>query len=69
MYKNETTEMITWIVGCVCAAAVAITIVLSIYYGTTSGSVRYYATMNECIQARGTWVPSNNTASCIINKE
>ena len=69
MHKNEIMEMVTWTVGCVCVAAVLITIVLSIYYGTTNSSVRYHASMSECIQARGTWVPSINTGSCVINNQ
>ena len=62
-------DAITFTVACVCTAAVAISIVLSIYYGTTNSSQRYYAAMNECINARGSWVPVGNSGSCIMNRQ
>ena len=67
---NSKDEVIKFVSGCVCAALVAIAIVAAIYYGANNGSIRYHAAMNECIQARGTWVPAvGNSGSCVINKQ
>lgn len=66
---NSKNEVIMFVSGCVCAAAVVIAIVAAFYNGANNSSLRYHAAMNECIQARGTWVPSmGNSGSCIINK-
>lgn len=67
---NSKNDMITFIVGCVCLAAVLISVVAALYFGATNSSILYHNAMNECIQARGTWVPAiGNTGSCVINKQ
>lgn len=66
---NSKNDMITCIVGCVCVAAIVISIVAAFYFGVMNSGIRYHATMNECIQARGTWVPTGTTGACVINKQ
>ena len=74
-HKSET---ITFCAACFSAAAVVVAIILSIYFSSVhsnqlyyASSVHsnqlYYATMQQCIEARGTWVPSNNTGACVIS--
>ena len=63
-YKSET---VTFCAACFSAAAVVIAIILCIYFGTAYSNQLYYAIMQQCIEARGTWVPSINTGACIIN--
>ena len=67
---NSKNEVTTFVSACVCAALCVIAIVAAIYYGTNNSSLRYHASMAECIQARGSWVPAvGNTGSCVINKQ
>lgn len=54
-------------IGCISAAAVVICIVISIYYGMSNNNRRYHAAMQQCIEARGTWVPTTGTGACVIN--
>ena len=63
-YKSE---IITFCVGCFTAAAVVNAIMLCIYFGTAHSNQLYYATMQQCIEVRGTWVPSINTGACVMN--
>ena len=63
-HKSET---ITFCVACFSAAAVVVAIMLCIYFTTANSNQLYYATMQQCIEARGTWVPSINTGACVMN--
>lgn len=63
-YKSET---ITFCAACFSATAVVVAIILSIYFGSVHSNQLYYATMQQCIEARGTWVPSINTGACVIS--
>lgn len=63
-HKSET---ITFSVACFSAAAVVVAIMLCIYFTTANSNQLYYATMQQCIEARGTWVPSINTGACVMN--
>ena len=63
----EKSETITFSVACFSAAAVVIAIVVSIYFGTVHSNQLYYAAMQQCIEAHGTWVPSINSGACVIN--
>ena len=63
-YKSET---VTFCAGCFSVAAVVIAVILCVYFGTAHSNQLYYATMQQCIEARGTWVPSINTGACVIN--
>lgn len=60
-------EAITFSVGCFSIVAVIIAIVIGIYFGTAHSNQLYYATMQQCIEARGTWVPSINSGACVMN--
>ena len=63
-HKSET---LTFCAACFSAAAVVVAIILSIYFSSVHSNQLYYATMQQCIEARGTWVPSNNTGACVIS--
>jgi len=66
---NSNNDTITFVVGCVCLAAVIISIVAAFYFGATNSNIRYHNAMNECIQARGTWVPTGASGTCVINRQ
>lgn len=67
MSDTHKCDAITFCAACFSAAAVVIAIILCIYFGTANSNQLYYATMQQCIEARGTWVPSINTGACVIN--
>lgn len=62
-YKSET---ITFCAACFSVAAVVATLIVSIYFGTKHNNQAYYSVMQQCIEARGTWVPSVSSGACII---
>lgn len=53
-------------IGCISAAAVVICIVSAIYYGMSNNNRQYHAAMQQCIEARGTWVPTQSSGACIM---
>lgn len=67
MSTLDKSEMITFSVGCISAAAVVISVVAAIYYGISNSSRQYHTAMQQCIEARGTWVPTTGTGACVIN--
>jgi hypothetical protein len=47
------------------------TIIVSIFFicitiGTMNGNRHYYASMNKCIEAGGTWIPNKNVGICLV---
>lgn len=67
----EKSETITFSVACFSIAAVVIAIIASIYFGIMHSNQLYYATMQQCIEAHGTWIPNHGSGSgaCVINNQ
>ena len=69
MTSFEKSETITFSVACFSIAAVVIAIIASIYFGTVHSNQLYYATMQQCIEAQGTWIPNRGSGACVINNQ
>ena len=50
----------------VCGAIVLSVLFVCITIGTIDSNKHYYASMNKCIEAEGTWIPNKNVGICLV---
>jgi hypothetical protein len=56
-----------WFIGWTCATTMVLGIVTVIYLGSTDNNQRYYASMDKCTAAGGSFIPqSRGDAICIM---
>lgn len=56
-----------WFIGCTTAVVIVLGIVAAIYFGATDANQKYYASMDKCIAATGTFIPMRGgEAVCIM---
>ena len=56
-----------WFIGCTTAAVITLGIVSMIYFGVQSTNEKYYASMDKCIVAGGSFIPtSQGNAICMM---
>jgi hypothetical protein len=56
-----------WFIGWTCATTIVLGIVTMIYFGVQSSNEKYYASMDKCTNAGGTFIPqSQGNAICLI---
>jgi hypothetical protein len=56
-----------WFIGWTCATTIVLGIVTMIYFGVQSSNEKYYASMDKCTSAGGTFIPqSQGNAICLI---
>ena len=56
-----------WFIGWTCATTMVLGIVTVIYLGSTDINQRYYASMDKCTTAGGSFIPqSRGDAICIM---
>lgn len=60
---NETITM-TAIIGLVFLGIIGL-----ITYGVQTSNEKYYAAMNQCVSANGTWIPTQNSGACIMKEQ
>lgn len=62
LLREHGTEVLFFI----CGAIVLSTLIIGATIGTMNGNRHYYASMNKCIDAGGTWIPNNNSGICLV---
>ena len=56
-----------WFIGWTCATTVVISLITMIYFGTTDNYQRYYASMDKCTAAGGSFIPQGRgDAICLM---
>ena len=56
-----------WFIGWTGATVTVLGIVTAIYFGTTEANQKYYASMDKCTAAGGSFIPtSQGNAICIM---
>ena len=56
-----------WFIGWTCATTIVLGVVTMIYFGVQSSNEKYYASMDKCTNAGGTFIPqSQGYAICLI---
>ena len=54
-------------IGCTTAAVIVLGVVSMIYFGVQDTNAKYYASMDKCIAAGGTFIPqSQGNAICMM---
>ena len=64
--KELLQEQGTEILFFICGAIVLSVLIIGTTIGTMNGNRHYYASMNKCIDAGGTWIPNNNSGICLV---
>jgi hypothetical protein len=60
--QNHGTEFLFSICGTFAASVLFVCITIS----TMDSNKNYYASMNKCIEAEGTWIPNRNVGICLV---
>ena len=60
--QDHGTEVLFFICGTIIASVFFICITI----GTMDSNKYYYASMNKCIEAEGTWIPNKNVGICLV---
>jgi hypothetical protein len=56
-----------WFIGWTCATVTILGIVTAIYFGVQDTNAKYYASMDKCTAAGGSFIPtSQGNAICIM---
>jgi hypothetical protein len=56
-----------WFIGCTTFMVVVLGIVTAIYFGVQNTSEKYYASMDKCTAAGGSFIPLRNSdAICLM---
>jgi len=56
-----------WFIGCITAAVIILGVVLAILAGVTNSNEKYYASMDKCTTAGGSFIPqSQGNALCLM---
>ena len=56
-----------WFIGWTCATIIILGLLTAIYFGTVDTSQRYYASMDKCTAAGGSFIPIRGSeAICIM---
>lgn len=56
-----------WFIGWTCATVIILGLLTAIYYGTADTNQRYYASMDKCIAAGGSFIPIRGSeAICLM---
>lgn len=59
-----------WFIGCTAAVAIVVAFVVTIYLGSSDNNQRYYASMDKCIAAGGSFIPMRGgEAICMIGNK
>ena len=62
LLREHGTEVLFFI----CGAVVLSVLFICITIGTMDSNKYYYASMNKCIEAEGTWIPNKNVGICLV---
>jgi hypothetical protein len=54
-----------WFIGWTCATTMVLGIVTMIYFGVQSSNEKYYASMDKCTAAGGTFIPTGGQSGAI----
>ena len=55
-----------WFIGCTCGTVVILGILITIYLGSADNNQRYYASMDKCIAAGGSFIPMRGSEAVCI---
>ena len=56
-----------WFIGWTCMTVTILGIITAIYYGTADSNQRYYASMDKCTTAGGSFIPmARGDAICLM---
>jgi hypothetical protein len=55
-----------WFIGWTLSTVIILSIVTVIYYGTADSNQRYYASMDKCIAAGGSFIPMRGSEALCI---
>jgi len=55
-----------WFIGWTCGTVVILGILTAIYHVTTDSNQRYYASMDKCIAAGGSFIPMRGSEAICI---
>jgi hypothetical protein len=56
-----------WFIGWTCATTIVLGLVTAIYFGVKDTSAKYYASMDKCTAAGGSFIPmARGDASCLM---
>jgi len=55
-----------WFIGCITTAVIVLGIVTAIYFGSIDNSQKYYASMDKCIAAGGSFIPMRGSEAICI---
>jgi hypothetical protein len=59
-----------WFIGWTSAVAIVLGIVTAIYFGVLDSNQKYYASMDKCTAAGGTFIPtSQGNAICMMGNK
>jgi hypothetical protein len=59
-----------WIIGWTCATVIILGLLTAIYFGTTDTNQRYYASMDKCTTAGGSFIPIRGSeAICLMGNK
>lgn len=55
-----------WFIGCMTAVIIVVAFVVTIYLGSADNNQRYYASMDKCIAAGGSFIPMRGSEALCI---
>ena len=55
-----------WIVGCMTAVIIILGIVAAVFFGSIDNNQKYYASMDKCIAAGGSFIPMRGSEAICI---
>ena len=55
-----------WFIGWTCGTVVILGILTAIYFGSSDSNQRYYASMDKCIAAGGSFIPMRGSEAICI---
>ena len=55
-----------WFIGCTSATIVVLGVLITIYLGSSDNNQRYYASMDKCIAAGGSFIPMRDSEALCI---
>jgi hypothetical protein len=59
-----------WFIGWTCGTVTVLGIVAAVYFGVQSTNEKYYASMDKCIAAGGSFIPqSQGNAICMMGNK
>jgi len=59
-----------WFIGWTCATVIILGFLTAIYFGTTDTNQRYYASMDKCTTAGGSFIPIRGSeAICLMGNK